>query len=403
MSDTLATNTTKVIGYFNPQKFPIYIEISEINVKTELAPNAYIRDRNGRYINDPIFEAYCHPKGLGRATGDAPVPIYFVPRFVKSERPVAAVTQATGFVRQPDGRTAPTFARQGQPTRETAINKKPHTGMTMEAARKLGFVGKPRLVPEDYGAEETTGAPSKAQSIPGMRYSIESQPKIKAASPLRPELTEADESLSPEERARRTQLQTTISQAATTAPAENFDPARLRPGVGPAPVPMTPPDITAEDPSSPPVAPRPAAPAKPVVPKTAPKAATKVLPVKPTPPPAVAAPAPPAQRVLPKKRIAAPIQTPPEPEVEVQEQEAVDAEVQAEPEEAAPGSGIIQPLDEGSMPAPVLDAPPTEAESGKRFVCAADGKPFNFRSELERHVRRNFPEMYEELMTPYPA
>jgi len=100
------SKTTCITGYFNQQKFPIYIEISEINLKAELAPGAYLRDRAGRYINDPIFEAYCHPKGLARAIGDAPVPIYYVPRFIKSERPVAAVTQATGFVRQPDGRTA---------------------------------------------------------------------------------------------------------------------------------------------------------------------------------------------------------------------------------------------------------------------------------------------------------
>jgi len=32
---------------------------------------------------------------------DTPVPINYVPRMVKSERPVAAVTQAVGLVRQP--------------------------------------------------------------------------------------------------------------------------------------------------------------------------------------------------------------------------------------------------------------------------------------------------------------
>jgi hypothetical protein len=37
--------TTHVTGYFNPQKFSIYIEISEINMKAELAPNVFIRDR----------------------------------------------------------------------------------------------------------------------------------------------------------------------------------------------------------------------------------------------------------------------------------------------------------------------------------------------------------------------
>jgi len=75
--------TTHVTGYFNPQKFSIYIEISEINMKAVLAPNVYIRDRAGNNINDPIFEPYCHPKGLARATSEEPVPIRFLPRSPK--------------------------------------------------------------------------------------------------------------------------------------------------------------------------------------------------------------------------------------------------------------------------------------------------------------------------------
>jgi hypothetical protein len=54
------------------------------------------------------------------------------------------------------------------------------------------------------------------------------------------------------------------------------------------------------------------------------------------------------------------------------------------------------------MPAPVLDSP-TSVEPATRFICAADGKPFAYRSELERHVKRNYPDMYEELMMPYPV
>jgi hypothetical protein len=82
--------STTTVGYFNPQKFPIYIEISDINLKAELAPNAYIRDGDGRYINDPIFDKYCHPKGLARATSDTPVPINYVPRPEKPAHPAAA-------------------------------------------------------------------------------------------------------------------------------------------------------------------------------------------------------------------------------------------------------------------------------------------------------------------------
>jgi hypothetical protein len=69
---------TCVTGYFNPHRYPIFLEISKINLKIELAPNTYILDRRGQRLNDPIFEPYCHPKGLSRATGEAPVPVNFV-------------------------------------------------------------------------------------------------------------------------------------------------------------------------------------------------------------------------------------------------------------------------------------------------------------------------------------
>ena len=72
------SETTSVTGYFNPQKYAIYIEIPVINLKTELAPNAYVLDQQGRHINDPIFEPYCHPKGLARAKSETPIPINYM-------------------------------------------------------------------------------------------------------------------------------------------------------------------------------------------------------------------------------------------------------------------------------------------------------------------------------------
>jgi hypothetical protein len=76
----MSKKMTTITGYFNPQKHPVFIEISEINLKADLAPNAFIRDSEGKNINDPIFEPYCHVKGLSRATSDEPVPINFLTR-----------------------------------------------------------------------------------------------------------------------------------------------------------------------------------------------------------------------------------------------------------------------------------------------------------------------------------
>lgn len=383
------TATTNVVGYFNPNSWPIYIEISELNIKCELKPNQYIRDRAGNYINDPVFDDYVQPKGLSKATSDTPVPVNFVPRFVKTVRPAHSVTQASGFVRQPDGTVVPTYAQNPNVTApEIPANKCPHIGMTVEKARQLGLIGKPRIVPEDYGAADTSGAPSPSKDLPGIKYSIESPPKIQTAAPLTPELMEADERLSPQEVAKRAQLQQSLTRASTATSGENFDPARVRPaGAAVAPVPMKAP----QEPT-----PITAIPAKPVVKKAAPAAATA-----PAPAPA-APPAPPTphrgieipQRVLPK-RVASVIQEPPpEPEVEPEDQ-----------------SGTIQPIQEGDegMPEPTLEPPPPPAQeqqpedAGKRFICLSDGKSFKYRSELKRYVERKYPQNAEELLKPYPA
>lgn len=381
MSEQKAENMTNVAGYFNPQTYSIFIEISEVNLKTELAPGAYIRDRNNKYINDPIFEPYCHVKGLSRAKSEKPVPIIYVPRFVKPVRQGAAVTQASGFVREPGGRTVPTYPAQRPTMRETAINKTPITGMTMEAARKMGFVGKPKLIDENYGADETSGAPAKGGSIPPIRYSRETPPRIKTGASLRPELTEADEDLSPEEREHRGQLQRSLQQASATPTGDNFDPARVRPLAPVAPVAMKAPEVPTPITKAPPVQISPL----PTKAKAKVKTATK----------------PAAVKIAPARRVATPVEPEQPPIEEAQEVEPEDTE-KAVGQDSERGNGVVEALDESVQESPVVQEHAPD-EEGKRFICATDGKPFKFRSELERHVRRNYPEMQDELMAPYPS
>jgi hypothetical protein len=382
MSEKQAVAMTKVVGYFNAQKFPIFIEISEINLKAELAPNAYIRDRNGRYINDPIFEPYCHQRGLSRAIGKEEVPINYVPRFVKIERPPATVTQATGFVRQSDGRTVPTYSAPPQAPKVSAANKNPVHQMTVEQARKAGLIGRPRLVSEDYGIDETTGAPPKGAALPGIKYSLESAPKIKSSSTLNPELLEATDDLTPEQQAERKRLQATLAQTASQPTADAFNPARVAPK--PTAVALTPEPAEPVQPVQPVTPVEPVRPVEPVTPRAKTKSAVRVAPQQ-------------ANR----RRVAAPVKVEPTPPPVQEAAEDHAQEVTAEIEEIEPGSGIVQPLDDVSLPAPNLDEP-APAEDGKRFICAADGQAFQYRSQLDRHVKRNYPQMYDELMAPYP-
>lgn len=370
MSEKQSEYMTNVVGYFNPQKYPILIEISEINLKVELKPGIYIRNRNGDKINDPIFEDYVNPKGLSKAVSKTPVPVVFAPRIVKSARPAHSVTQAQGFVRRDDGQVVPEYKRPpAEVPTDGPTNKTPILGMTVEKARQLGLIGRPKLVSEDYGVEDTnSGAPRSTRDLPDIKYSTESPPRIKSTAPLRPELTEADEDLTATEKARRVTLQKTIAGAASAS--ENFNPARVRPLKAIAPVPLR-----------------------------APSEPTAIVPG--------------AKTVTPKRKVAAVVKKKaapaPEPEAQVEQPEEVveTAPVEVLPEavheEQAPedDSGIVNTIEESAPESEAAEAPPT-SEPGKRFVCMADGKSFPFRSDLERHVRRKYPEKEKALMSAYP-
>lgn len=410
----MSERSTTTIGFFNPNPYSIYLEVNEANVKVELKPGEYIRDREGKYINDPIFDDYVQPKGLSRATGNQQLPIRFIPRMVQpATRPQHAVTQAKEFVRNQDGKVMPVYGTAPGASAEVAANKNPIMGMTVERARKLGLIGKPRLVSEDYGVSDNTGLPPEGRSLPEMKYSIESQPKIRTAAPITAEMMEADQDLSAEEIARRSSLQRSLNQAASARSGENFDPARVRKIAPRPPVPLKAPDEpTPIEPGAP----------EQQAQKQQKKVSKSVKALKQA-----------AKRVLPRKeaekkeekRATVQPEQPPKTQIrriakpvvdettfpqEVPQENEQDGQVLMEGgddsgSENTDGnesqSGVIQPIESG-LPDPVMETPPTQG-TGRRFICAADGRSFNYRSELERHVQRKYPkDMAEQLMRPYP-
>lgn len=374
----MSENMTNTVGFKNPHTHAVYFEINELNIKVELPPGKFIMDTQGNLLNDPVFDAYCHQKGLCKVTCDAPVPLRLVPATAKAgNRPNSAVTQAQAFVRNPTtGTVQPVFSQQ-QVAEPPPVNKIPILGMSVEKARQLGLIGKPRLVPEDYGADESTGAPERGKRLPDIKISIESQPRVRTAAPLRPEQMESSaQDMPPAEIARRAALQNTITQAHAVAP-EQFDPARIRPLPGMAPVALR----ATDEPVG-------IIGASQMVP-------AQILPVAETAPaPRRAAPVAPrpisTKKAMPKRAKTVVIEDAPPAQAEVIQQVAEQTETVQEAQDEAPADEQQE-----------AQAAPAEQEG--RYVCAADGKPFKFRSELKRHVDRNFPQMSEQLMAAYPA
>lgn len=186
------SNTTTVVGYYNGNRWPIQLVISKLNITLTLEPGKYILDRQGRKINDPYFEVFANNKQLHREQATHEVPIIAIPEVVGTvtpsaqTNPVRAVTEWTRDsrgVRQPVLNEA--TGGTALPAAVMASASESVKPMSMEEARKRGFVRKVREVPEDYGVNDTTGLPPGG--IPKMRYSID--PGVnKQAPPLPKEM-----------------------------------------------------------------------------------------------------------------------------------------------------------------------------------------------------------------------
>jgi len=183
------SKTTTVAGYYNGNRWPIQLVISKLNITLTLEPGKYILDRQGRKINDPYFEVFANNKQLHREIGPAPVPIIAIPEVTGTTTPAATtnpVRAVTEWKRDERGVRQPVL---NQPTGGTALpaavvasaseSVKP---MSMDEARRRGFVRKVREVPEDYGVNDTTGLPPSG--IPKMRYSID--PGVNNPAPALP-------------------------------------------------------------------------------------------------------------------------------------------------------------------------------------------------------------------------
>ena len=68
--------TTKVIGFFNPNEWPVSIHSSQLGLNNLTIPKGgYVTDTQGNKINDPRLSSYVGPNMLATEFSDEPVPV----------------------------------------------------------------------------------------------------------------------------------------------------------------------------------------------------------------------------------------------------------------------------------------------------------------------------------------
>ena len=369
-SENLKTN---VKGYFNPNTYSISLAISECNLSIKLDPMQFILDRRtGKKINDPRLDRYVG-KMLRPEIVDKPIDVLRLPVLAplppsESGYVVGQGTKdATGKWIPPQMASAPPQQLGTSASGAPLVSARSCVaGMTIEEARRRGLIGKPRLVPEDFGAAETEGAPVEGARIPRIRYSMESKPKLAAAQPG---ATPAEwrEGIDP----KVAPILQSLEAAAAQDDPEHVDLSEraaekaVRAQQGAEGVRQFKQQA-----------------------KTFKAQAAPVAPPVPQP-----APAPPVQPPAPKRKRIAQVMTPSQP-----------------PEHAlvvaTPGPVAESPIMAGrpdDMPQPDLEeegsGPITEADRGALpVVCGACGKGFRYESWYARHVRQVHRDRLTEML-----
>ena len=189
------TTKTNVFGYFNPNEYPLHLSLAEFNMVLQLPAKAYVVDRTGRLVNDPVLDRFVGKGKLARASDQKQQVEITHLRPVNDPSPIPAahqhsVSQAQRFDTK-DGRVVAVNPVNTAPQVATPPPQSynPVRGLTIEQAKQLKLIKPTRPVPEDFGADETTGAPKSGQEIPEIRYATDTTRGRKPA-PLPAELAQ---------------------------------------------------------------------------------------------------------------------------------------------------------------------------------------------------------------------
>jgi len=280
------SSSTKTVGYFNPNRWPVIVNISAVNVNITVPPKGYVTDRDtGKKVNDPLLEKFVGADMLARETSKTEVPA------VLFHRPVAPVNDShhrvvgsssnvvkdsRGIVKDSsfDGAIA---MNTGLPDTTTPTHSV--KTYTPEQAVAKGIF-RPIIIPDDSKApQETNGQPSRGDNLPPLLHARDASPgeakRLAAQGVVRVEVpVEVAQKTAPTNPVgEEEEHESDIPGADSTGNldlAEHLNKLKAQMAETAAPAAPTPPPV----PTAAPIPPKPVAPAKPATPAT---------PVKPDP------------------------------------------------------------------------------------------------------------------------
>ena len=336
------SETTNVTGYFNPNSWPIALNSSRLGFNNFIVQGGhFVTDPQKRQYNDPLLESFVGPQVLAREVSDVPVPIYRLP--VQNTTPPPA----------------------GSP----------------------GFTGS-RTIPESMRPQNpvNVAAARKAANLPVRTATIMERP----ATPQSPNVSAASfEGMTMAEAKRRGLVAGVTTPAPEGLPDDDSrEVAKSAPTIG----------ITRDG-------------------------ARRVLRDQPVvAQPVVSAPPPPKNSI--GATLAEAAQINPEAEDPIAEAMRVrgtlenDVEVQRAPTAvmSSPPPSRVKPVvvpplvvpqmsSLESLPEPNLSgqpAPEPPRRETKRFVCSVDGRAFDYRWQLVKHIEKKYPGREGELLAGYP-
>ena len=195
MSNALTVaNSTEIAGYFNPNSWPVQVAISELNLTVTLQPMEFILDRAGRRINDPLLNRFVGPKMLSVEKSAQPVPVLRIPT-VPLPKPDPHRHSVRQGVKNEKGKWQPAAPRPVDEPALPVVTTQPSSlasikGMSIEEAKRRGYIGKQRILPEDYGLEESAGTPIRGERMPSIKHSFEAPAPMARPGALPRELVE---------------------------------------------------------------------------------------------------------------------------------------------------------------------------------------------------------------------
>jgi hypothetical protein len=363
--------TTKVIGYFNANPWPVHLSISAIGISVFLANRGeFVVDEEGNKINDPILESYVGPGQLSREISAEPVPVRFFSRRAVEvkDNDYSSVMEAAEFVETPKG--VKPVVKPKEITAQFPENYTPITAMSMEQAIKLKLV-RPMVQPKENAP---TMVEAKNKYIPSideatprdmtpreleefLRTGKYPEPKSKAKVAAKPAQNTVQEQLAVQPEA----------EIEAVAPEAEPEPQHEQAEAWAEPQDMTAPQETPPEAEA-----EPAEPAE----ETTPEVDSDD-------------PAQKASRMLDVSKIVSDLLSQKSQKSGLKPEKALVESLPGVPKEA-------------ELPKPDLGnkvIPPTK----KKFICLVDGKVFNSKAELEQYAKRRYPGRAQEIMAPYQA